>query len=65
MELVDIEKPDQPKKQLKIVCVAIGMMGHFIPVVHIAEALIKRGHDVYFITTHDAYSGGKASKILT
>lgn len=31
----------------------------------IAEALIERGHDVYFVTNNDEYNGHKGSKILT
>lgn len=36
--------------KLKIACVAIGEMGHLIPVAHIADSLVKRGHEVHFIT---------------
>lgn len=39
-------------------------MGHFIPMSQIAEALIERGHDVYFISNNDEYNGHKGSKIL-
>ena len=40
-------------------------MGHFIPMSHIVDALIQRGHDVHFITNNDAYNGHKSSKIMT
>ena len=39
-------------------------MGHFIPMTHIAHALIERGHDVFFLSNSDEYNDGKGSKIL-
>ena len=52
-------------KPLKIAVIAISEMGHLIPMSHLADALIKRGHDVWFITNNDSYNDGKASKMLT
>jgi hypothetical protein len=38
-----------PKKHLKIACISLAEMGHLIPIVHIAEELSSRGHDVTVI----------------
>ena len=62
-ELSKIE-PTQ-KKQLRIVCCAIAEMGHFIPMSHLADALMEAGHTVYFVTNEDSYNDHKSSKILT
>lgn len=50
--------------KLKIACVAIGEMGHLIPVAHIADALVKRGHEVHFITNCDEFVVEKAKIFL-
>lgn len=49
---------------MKVACVAVAEMGHFIPITHIADALIRRGHDVYVITNNDEHNDHKASMIL-
>ena len=46
------EKTTRP---LKIVCVSFGEMGHLIPMTLITDALIKRGHDVHFVSNSDSY----------
>ena len=38
------------KSKLKIGCVCIGMMGHFLPMENVASALKEAGHEVYIIT---------------
>lgn len=50
--------------KLKVACVAIGEVGHFIPVSHIADALVQRGHEVHFITNQDYNTREKAKIIL-
>ena len=50
---------------MKIACVAIAEMGHFFPMSHLADALIRKGHDVWFVTNEDSYNDGKSSRILT
>jgi UDP:flavonoid glycosyltransferase YjiC (YdhE family) len=35
---------------MKIVCISMAEMGHFIPIMHIAEELQSRGHDVTVLT---------------
>lgn len=39
-------------------------MGHLIPVAHIADALVKRGHEVHFITNCDEFVIEKAKIFL-
>ena len=51
--------------KLRIVCVAFSEMGHFMPMSHVACALIEQGHEVFFITNEDKYNGNKSSKVLT
>ena len=55
---------EQKQKKIKVACVAMAEMGHFIPITHIADALIRRGHEVYVITNNDAHNDHKASMIL-
>ena len=42
---------EEGKSNFTVCVVAIPEMGHFIPVMHIAEGLVERGHTVYVITT--------------
>jgi UDP-N-acetylglucosamine:LPS N-acetylglucosamine transferase len=49
--------------KLKIVCMAVPEMGHFLPMVHIAEELNSRGHDVTFLTCQ--YNQKKCEQILS
>ena len=44
---------DGPRSSLKIMLVSIGLHGHVIPLVRLAEALVGRGHDVT-LATHDS-----------
>lgn len=39
-------------------------MGHLIPVAHIADALVQRGHEVHFITNCDDFIKEKAKIFL-
>ena len=39
-------------------------MGHLIPVAHIADSLVKRGHEVHFITNQDEFIREKAKIFL-
>ena len=41
---------EPPKKKLKVACVAVSAMGHFIPMQNCATALKEARHDVYIIT---------------
>lgn len=50
--------------KLRIACVAIGEVGHLIPVSHIASALVERGHEVHFITNSDSFIREKAKIFL-
>ena len=34
------------EKPLKIALISVAEMGHFLPIIHIAEELAQRGHDV-------------------
>lgn len=40
-------------------------MGHFIPMTHLADALMEAGHTVFFVSNEDSYNDHKGSKILT
>lgn len=37
-------------KNLKIALCSIPEMGHCLPLIHIGEELLNRGHEVYFIS---------------
>lgn len=50
--------------KLKVACVVIGEVGHMIPVAHIADALVKRGHEVHFVTNSDDFVREKAKIYL-
>ena len=52
-----------PKKQLNIVCISFAEMGHLIPIIHIAEELSDRGHNVTVLSNQ--YGQEKASKMIT
>lgn len=58
-KLIDGKMP-----KLKVACVALGEMGHLIPVAHIADALVKRGHEVHFITNQDEFVREKSKIFL-
>lgn len=60
--LDDIETRLKKSKNLKIVCIAICEMGHFIPMSHIAEELKDRGHEVHVITNN--YNKDRCSSII-
>ena len=47
---LSIEERVKKSKNLKIALVSIAEMGHVLPILHIGEALVQRGHEVYFIT---------------
>ena len=55
----------EEKKKLRIVCCSFGEMGHFIPMSHLADALMESGHEVFFVSNDDIYNDHKSSKILT
>jgi UDP:flavonoid glycosyltransferase YjiC (YdhE family) len=48
---------------MKIVCISIGDMGHFIPIMHIAEELASRGHDVTVLSNESGKE--KCEKMIT
>ena len=50
---------------LKIVCVTIGEMGHFVQIVKCATALAERGHDVHIVTNGHEYIREKAKKFVS
>ena len=47
---IDSSSGNGPRKVLKIACVAIGEMGHFMPISKIAVLLKERGHEVHLVT---------------
>lgn len=47
---------------MKVACVVWGEMGHIIPMSQLAEGLLQRGHEVYFVTNSDIYNEGKVSR---
>ena len=59
-----ISDTNPDKKVLKIACIAVGAMGHFIPLTHCATALKQRGHDVYVITNGEENIRKKAPGLL-
>lgn len=60
--MIDTDQGDF--KPLRVVCCSIQEMGLFIPMSHIAHALIEKGHEVFFLSNNDSYNGGKGSQIL-
>ena len=54
----------QKCKKLKVAIVTYGEMGHFIPLVKIAEILTEGGHDCHFITNGNKYIREKAPMLL-
>lgn len=45
-----IDQNSKQKNGLKIACVAVSAMGHFMPLSNCATALREAGHDVYIVT---------------
>ena len=56
--------PNGEIPKLKIACVAIGEVGHLVPVANIADALVQRGHEVHFVTNSDDFIREKAKIFL-
>jgi hypothetical protein len=50
------------KNQLNIVCIVVPEMGHFIPMLHIANELSQRGHKVSVISSE--YGKEKCEKMI-
>lgn len=50
----------QGKKILKVACVVVSFLGHFIPISNCATALKEAGHDVYIITNGNDFAREKA-----
>ena len=47
---MSIEQRFKKSKSLKVAVICFAEMGHIIPAINIADLLVERGHDVYFIT---------------
>jgi UDP:flavonoid glycosyltransferase YjiC (YdhE family) len=50
--------------RLKIAMVAIGEVGHMIPLSKIAEECASHGHEIHFITNEDEWTLDKAKIFL-
>ena len=48
---------------MKIVCISLSDMGHMIPIIHIAEELASRGHDVTVLSSESGKE--KCEKMIT